>query len=102
VLKVCFPKKALFQSAQHVYEKREGAGSGSITLTNGSKSGSGSPTLLEISSLKIHGSVFFLLSLFAWQKTAGVGAPVPVSGSGSRLIGSADPGPDWQFESRSW
>ncbi len=33
--------QALFQSAQHIYEKREGSGvgSGSATLTNGSGSG---------------------------------------------------------------
>ncbi len=47
-----------YQSAQHIYEKREGSGSGSVPLTNGSGSempkkcgscgsgsGSGSPTL---------------------------------------------------------
>jgi hypothetical protein len=35
--------QALFQSAQHIYEKREGsgAGSGSVTLTNGFRSRSG-------------------------------------------------------------
>ncbi len=44
--------QALFQSAQHLYEKREGAGSGSVPVTDpdldlgGPKtSGSGSPTL---------------------------------------------------------
>jgi hypothetical protein len=33
--------QALFHSAQHIYEKREGsrAGSGSVPLTNGSASG---------------------------------------------------------------
>ncbi len=42
-----FILQALFQSAQHLYEKREGsgAGAGSIPLPNGSGSGSGSPTL---------------------------------------------------------
>ena len=37
--------QALFQSAQHIYEKREGsgAGSGSVPLTNGSESGSRRP-----------------------------------------------------------
>jgi hypothetical protein len=33
--------QSLFQSVQHLYEKREGSGSGSIPLTNGS--GPGSP-----------------------------------------------------------
>jgi hypothetical protein len=28
--------QAIFQSAQHLYEKREGSGSGTIPLTNGS------------------------------------------------------------------
>ncbi len=36
-----FILQALFQSAQHLYEKREG--SGSITLTNGSGSGRPNP-----------------------------------------------------------
>jgi hypothetical protein len=46
--------QALFQSAQHLYEKREGSGSDPIPLTNGSRSGgpktcgSGSPTLCRI------------------------------------------------------
>ncbi len=39
---------ALFQSAQHLYEKSEGAGSGSIPLTNGSGSGSGRPKNIRI------------------------------------------------------
>jgi hypothetical protein len=34
---------ALFQSAQHISEKKEGSGSGSAPLTNGSGSGSGRP-----------------------------------------------------------
>jgi hypothetical protein len=47
VLKIkCFAKilcsdlifQALFQSAEHLYEKREGSGSGSVPLTNGSES----------------------------------------------------------------
>jgi hypothetical protein len=40
--------QALFQSAQHIYEKREGsgAGSGSAPLTNGS--GSGRPKIMRI------------------------------------------------------
>jgi hypothetical protein len=50
--------QALFQSAQHIYGKREGSGSGSVPLTNedpdpgGPKTcrscGSGSPSLLKI------------------------------------------------------
>jgi hypothetical protein len=31
--------QSLFQFAQHIYEKREGSGAGSATLTNGSGSG---------------------------------------------------------------
>jgi hypothetical protein len=31
--------QALFQSAQHIYEKREGSGAGSVPLTKGSRSG---------------------------------------------------------------
>jgi len=52
----------------------------------------GSPTLLEISfslnfSVKSHGSVFFLLSLFAWLKKVGVGSLVPIGNvSGSRSV----------------
>ncbi len=49
-----FILQALFQSAQHLYEKREGSGSGPVPLTNGSGSGFGrlknvpeSPTLLK-------------------------------------------------------
>ncbi len=33
----------LFQSAQHIYEKREGSGAGSVSLPNGSRSGPGRP-----------------------------------------------------------
>ncbi len=41
-----FILKAVFQSAQQLYEKREGSGAGSIPLTNGPKTcGSGAPTL---------------------------------------------------------
>ncbi len=42
---------ALFQSAQHLYEKRKGSGAGCVPLTNGAGSGSGwpgSPTLVLI------------------------------------------------------
>jgi hypothetical protein len=46
VLHYNFILQALFQSAQHIYEKREGSGSGSVPLTNGSRSGSGSLALL--------------------------------------------------------
>ncbi len=38
--------QALFQSAQHIYEKREGSGSGSVTLTNGS--GFGKPKNMRV------------------------------------------------------
>jgi hypothetical protein len=38
--------QALFQSAQHIYEKRAGSGSGSIHLTNGS--GSGRPKNMRV------------------------------------------------------
>ncbi len=46
-----FILQVIFQSAQHIYEKREG--SGSIPLTNGSGSGSGSPTLLITSCFTV-------------------------------------------------
>jgi hypothetical protein len=44
--------QALFQSAQHIYEKREGsgAGSGSVRLSNGSVSGSIRPKNMRIRS----------------------------------------------------
>ncbi len=47
---------ALFQSAQNIYEKREGSvsGSGSIPLTNGS--GSGRPKNMRILRIPIAGS----------------------------------------------
>ncbi len=38
--------QALAQSAQHIYEKKEGSGSGSVPLTNGS--GSGRPQNMRI------------------------------------------------------
>jgi hypothetical protein len=45
--------QALFQSAQHIYEKREGSGSGSVSLTNGSGSGSGRPQNIRILRIRI-------------------------------------------------
>jgi hypothetical protein len=38
--------QALSQSAQHIYEKREGSGAGSVPLTN--RSGSGRPINMRI------------------------------------------------------
>ncbi len=53
LLKFCL-LQALFQSAQHLYEKREGSGSRSIPLTNGS--GSGRPKNMRIPTL-LHSSL---------------------------------------------
>ncbi len=39
--------QALFQSTQHIYEKRQGSGSGYVPLTNGSGSGSGRPQNMD-------------------------------------------------------
>jgi hypothetical protein len=43
--------QALFQSAQHIYEKREGSGARSAPLTNGS--GSGRPKNMRILRVRI-------------------------------------------------
>jgi hypothetical protein len=43
--------QALFQSAQHIYEKREGSGAGSVPLTYGSRSGR--PKKLRILRIRI-------------------------------------------------
>ncbi len=66
-----FYLQALFQSAQHIYEKREGSGHGSVPLTNdpdpdpgGPKtcgccgSGSGSKTLVPAGGYKDMSSIF--------------------------------------------
>jgi hypothetical protein len=49
-----FILQALFQSAQNIYEKREGFGAkdGSVTLTNGSGSGSGRPKNMWILQIR--------------------------------------------------
>ncbi len=51
--------QALFQSAQHIYEKRGGSGAGSgsesVPLTNGSRSGS--PTLIKANDIKKQGGI---------------------------------------------
>jgi hypothetical protein len=72
-----------------------------MDLDPGGPKSSGSPTLLEISfslnfSVRIHGSVFFLLSLFAWLKKVGVGALVPIGNvSGSKICSRIrNPKPD--------
>jgi hypothetical protein len=59
----------LFLSAQHLYEKREGSGAGSLPLANGS--GSGRPKNMRI-----------------WIAITVFGPPGSVSGSGIYLYGS--------------
>jgi hypothetical protein len=56
-----FILQALFQAAQHLYEKREGSGavSGSIPLINGSGSGSGRPKNMRI---RIPNTAFLIIS----------------------------------------
>ncbi len=60
---------AVFQSAQYLYEKREGSGSGtgSLTLTNGS--GSGKPKNIWIRWIRIRNygyntEIFFSITFF--------------------------------------
>jgi hypothetical protein len=53
--------QALFQSAQHIYEKREGSGSGFVPLTNGS--GSGRPKNMRILRIRILNTVPLLTYL---------------------------------------
>ncbi len=57
----------LFQSAKHLYEKREGSGSGSVPLTN--RSGSGRPKNMRILRIRIPNTDFFrpVLTYFCKQ-----------------------------------
>jgi hypothetical protein len=51
-----FILQALFQSSQHIYEKREGSGSGSLPMTNGS--GSRRSKNMQILRIRIPNTAF--------------------------------------------
>ncbi len=58
-----FILQAIFQSAQHLYEKKDG--SGSVPLSNGSESGSWRPKNIRI-QIRIPSTAIFIYLLFIY------------------------------------